>query len=171
MSPPEPVPMRRRIARAAAVLIIVVLGVRFLGICSGSRADDEYRLAHYVCDACGEHFAARRRVPPVACPQCGKRQGVLLSWMACRDCGHRYEGLRYRPVPGREDEFAPKRAADVGVVQIKWRDGAWLVPNNEESLAMVRKAYACPQCQSTNVSPLAPPAQAERGVPREVGSR
>ena len=144
------------------VLAVVLLAASFFLLCRTClprREPDPYRTAHYLCDECGEAFVARRQVPPVACPECGKRAGVHVTWLVCRECGRRFDGLRYRAVPGHEDEYFPKRASDPPPPkQIKLRDSAWVLPASKEGVALMRQSFVCPFCGEADARPVGPPA-------------
>jgi len=162
-------PVRRVVGVVAAIVIVALLAHMVYGF-FGPR-EDPYELAYYACESCGEHFAGRRGVPPVECPKCGQRAGVLVGWLRCRDCGHVYEGLRLRPVPGREAEFYPKRPGELPVQQVKWADGQWLAPGSEQGLRLVRSLYACPKCKSTKVGVCDPPTSPSQATPSQQAER
>ena len=112
----------------------------------------------HVCDACGETFEGARQLPPIECPKCHEKAGVYLRWMECRKCGKRFEGLRHRPVPGREDEFLPKDLTDMPQLQVKLRDSEWVGPGSEEGIAIMRASFVCPFCKTRDARVVGPPA-------------
>ena len=157
---------RRRIVGVVAAVVIVVLAVRLVYGFLGPKPDP-YELAWYVCEADGTCFAAPRGVPPVACPTCKAKAGVLVSWLRCRGCGRVYEGLRYRPVPGREDAFYPQRPGELPVQQIQYRDGGWLEPGSPRGVGLVRRLHQCPKCGGTQVGAVDPPTSRDQHKPPE----
>ena len=118
-------------------------------------------MAHYVCDECGEAFAEKRDRPPIECPKCHKKAGVILVWHECGQCKKRYQGLRYRPVPGREAEYSPKRPTELPVRQAKLRDSAWVMPDSAKGMALMKRSYLCPSCNTANPKPVDPPPPRE----------
>ena len=142
---------------AAVVLSVVAVFLLYRAFCGGAGADP-FKTAYYACDACGETFEEDRQLPPIECPKCHKKAGVYLRWMECRKCGKRFEGLRHRPVPGREDEFLPKDLMDMPQLQVKLRDGEWVGPGSEEGLAVVRASFVCPFCNTRDARVVGPPA-------------
>jgi len=156
-----------RIVGIVAAVVIVALAVRLVYGFLGPKPDP-YKLAWYVCDEKGTYFAARRAVPPVECPACKARTGVPVSWLTCRSCSHVYEGLRCRPVPGREDEFYPRRPGELPVQQIKYGGGEWLEPGSSSGIRLVRRLHQCPKCGSTQIGAVDPATSAEESVPPGV---
>ena len=77
-------PWTGRIIGVVAAVVTVVLAVRLVYGFLGPKPDP-YELAWYVCEADGTCFAAPREVPPVACPTCKAKTGVLVSWLRWRE--------------------------------------------------------------------------------------
>ena len=88
-----------------------------------------------------------------------------MIWLTCNQCGHCYAGLRYRAVPGREDEFYPRPPSDLPVQQIKWDGDEWLNPGSEDGIELLHRIHVCPKCGSSKVGALGPPKDAKLGRP------
>ena len=162
-------PVRIAMGVVSAV-VIVALAVYLVRTWMGSSGKDDYNLAYYVCDGCGEHFAAARGLPPVECPKCKKKTGVLLSWKKCGQCGHVYEGERYSSVPGREKEFYPERPGELPVQQMKYKDGEWMAPGSEEGVQIIRELYKCPKCGSKKIGLCPPPSRLDTARPDQTAT-
>ena len=155
----------RIIVGVVSAVLIVALAIYLVRSWMGSGGKDDYNIAYYVCDECGEFFAAKRGVPPVECPKCKKTAGVLVSWMKCGKCGHVYEGRRYSVVPGREKEFYPEHPGDLAVQQMKYKDSEWLNPGSEEGVDIIRQLYTCPKCGAKKVGLCPPPTSVDQARP------
>ena len=110
------------------------------------QVPDEALARPHVCEACGHRFRAMPG-PEAACPQCQKRDGVVLYHeYVCKKCGERFEAFREREVSAPDQ---PPR------MEYKRPGGQWLP--SAESLGEI----ACPKCKSAEVAPRKPETVAE----------